>query len=252
MKSFLVWRFALLTTLIVKISVMHSWFGAIPQEFVSGTLYGIPYLGNYSGEQYEWRALLQGATLDTAQLSTAPDSVIQALKDLLQLPAETSTPDLLEQLHDRGMRNWHTIVWGDPIFGQTADHSYNVVLHPVVADWKDAKEGEWFNENITVGLFEPQNIQQSTRTPLLLNQFQTVNVNYHAPEHFSPDNARIVIDDIAPESSFWLIAVRQDDDGTIKSPINISKHIILHDNQQEEDKLNDQLQALTIASQPNL
>lgn len=35
----------------------QHWLGPMPQEFVSGTLYGIPYLGNYSGEQYEWRAL---------------------------------------------------------------------------------------------------------------------------------------------------------------------------------------------------
>lgn len=230
-------RISYLLIICLSLQSFYTWYGIKPKSFVRDTLLAIPYIGNYHSEQYEWRMPLFGATLETAQLLTAPPAVLQALKELLQLPANISNAGMLQQLEERGTRHWYQIVWGEPLFGQTSDHTYNVVLHPVVADWRNAKEGQWFEENIEVGLFAPEHIQQSPRTPLLLNQWQTVNVNYHAPEDFSPDNARIYVDDNAPRCSFWLIAVRKKAQGTLTSPISISHHIILHNHSQEEQEL---------------
>ncbi|MCL4380050.1 hypothetical protein M1466_00965 [Candidatus Dependentiae bacterium] len=214
-----------------------AWYGKQPTEFTSNTLYGIPYLGAYNPEQYAWRELLTGATMNIAQLKTAPKIVLQELKNIIGEPT-ISMQQLVEKLHERGIRTWYTIVWGGPIFGETADRTYNIAMHPVVAAWRNAKPGQWFNETIGAGIFAPIGVSGAQQDSIAINRLADVAVSYHEPADFSPNNARIVISDNTEQASFWLIATKEND-------LHVSHHFVAKSKAQEQE-LNIMLQVATV------
>jgi len=180
---------------------------------------GFPLIGHYA-EIYQMHSRLALIELDQHRITQVLPSVAQnKLAGLLGI----NISELQDNLNKKNSA-FNTIICGGYEINSNASFAYdNLVYHA----WRGAKHLvpvshgatiNYFNENIYIGIFGAQGVSV---TDLKINDFVSINVNWHDPSAISPDNAHVVFDKNQDFISFWAIAVSMD-----KNDISITLFLI--------------------------
>jgi hypothetical protein len=187
-------------------------------------LLGFPVIGDYAAE-YNFKKRLALIQFNPHNIMTyLPEELASALAKLLGLQSSE-----LNQALNKLQVRFNSIIMGNvlnPVL-DSADKSYNLVYHFWGGLRHKTAENvvNFYEENMHIGLFAPQGIKPKD---LVINNFGTYNVNWHAPEHISPNNARFYIENNKNWSSFWAVAVAPD-----KTQISITYFLLANNTESE-------------------
>jgi hypothetical protein len=198
--------------------------GLMPGSKIPLLLLGFPVIGDYAAE-YNFKKRLALIQFDPKNIySYLPKELAYALAQLLNIQ-ESELNQALSKLQIR----FNSIILGtvlNPVL-DSPDKSYNMVYHFWGGLRHKTAENivNFYEENMHMGLFEPVGIKPKD---LIFNNFGIYNVNWHAPEHISPNNARFYVDTSKNWSSFWAIAISPD-----KTEISITYFLLANNTESE-------------------
>jgi len=189
---------------------------------LGGAMDGIPMMGHYRSEAYNFRKRLALIQLDPAWL---PNVLSTEIKDSLAQVLSVQQTVTAESLFDH-LKSVDTQFIAIAL-GQVQDSTldapqpaYNLVFHPWLATWEPGRTivpnlgitMPNFNSPISVGVFGGGIYQaehtSSAQAPV--GSFGIRNVNWHDGAYFSPDNLRLGLVPACGYSRFWVVAVSED------------------------------------------
>lgn len=196
------------------------------ESFHAPFFYGIPAIGYYDPEEYNWRKrIFLGRLLANSLSQIIPKNIINVI--------ESATKNKFEKLN----LILNTIILGivlkpnnDAPVAKTKNNQnykqYNLSYHMWIQSWeeyydeKTRKAKDEFELNIKLGIFDPKGLIQLTKEGTGVTEDNyiidfgklapAVNVHFHG-SRFSPNNAFIGIQPDQAFSSFWALAISQDD-----------------------------------------
>ncbi len=192
----------------------------------SGLLFGFPLIGNYNPGGYNFRKRL-------ALIQAHPSSLKHVIPKAVQKAIEEKIK--LEDIKDV---RFSFMALGTVLDAaqDSPDNTYNLVYHP----WAGIKHRDGFTMNffddlIPMGLFEPDGIAavgnpeaNDAGGPIALQRLFPRSVNWHAPEHLSPNNARFAVARNRSFSSFWAVAITPD-----KTALSITYFLLANNHEAE-------------------
>ncbi len=188
----------------------------------------IPAIGVYYGEGYNFRNRKGIIRMHNNMLVHAPAPLIAAVKT--QLGRGTDARDLHTVLADAGVTcDFYTVVTGlvEDSSRDAADNTYNMVYHGFLS--QNHTTG-FFQENVQMGIFNPQGIEVAARAPIAFGSLRAEDVNFHAGPCCSPNNACFKVSNGYNVSSFWSVAVSPDN-----HRVAITYHLLMNTAAMEED-----------------
>ena len=189
-------------------------------------LIGFPIIGHYRGEGYDFFKRLALIQFDP---KTVIENIPQSIEQELLIQLKVGSAELRKKLESIDIR-FNAIALGEiqePQF-DSPDKSYNVVFHFWGGLWHKLPENivDFYSDTFNVGIFEPYGVRPKY---IKFNTIGPIEVNWHAPEHISPDNARLFIEPNHHFVSFWALAVAQD-----KKHISITYFLIAYTSEAEK------------------
>ena len=183
---------------------MHITAMQLPLNMGHDYHFEIPLIGVYSAE-YQFAAVEANIT-SPAIIDVLPDSLVDALAPKLGYQGPADLAVKRHYLHEK--LNTDQLHASIAFYAQLPPTSkgYNIVFHRLVGQYW-LKHDKFFQRFIDVGMFENRGVAP---VDLAVNEFKAVDVNYHPPRDYSPDNARFTIEPNRALASFWIAGVAPD------------------------------------------
>lgn len=196
-------------------------------------IFGVPYMGHYRGEGYNFRKRLGLINFDPNMLTRSmPNTLGVALAQQLNTPEENLADALASK----------KIVFSSIILGtvlepanDSSNNTYNLIYHAWAGSFVPQRKGNhmgFFNINAPMGVFSADGasvVAIPKVDAIAFNTFSPKGINWHHPQHLSPNNARISINAGRAFSTFWAAAVSPD-----KANVSITYFLTANTPQSEE------------------